>query len=544
MASTLYLPDPPALWSFQSVRLDMMMLLFGASVTIGWIRGSIGVVILCVVKRFNNQVGSYENDTKAFTEVIRQQHFHSKDPHAWLSPTMQSLLHSSYYFGGLLGLITAAPLIRKFRSKRVLTFGLLLNSFGSVLTTLVAATLPYLTILLLRALMGFGSGFLMPCSISLINKWFPASEKNTAVLTIFIGSLLGISGSMLVTPLMDNLTVVHLPGWMLALTSYGIMGTVLTIVWEKRAAYKPRHSSYVTATELDYIRGKRLNRRIFSRNDLRTPLKKILLLPSVIAILLNGFTLSFVNSAATAYLPIFTRRYARMDSVWNGITSSLPFLIQALAIVAAYSAVNIVQLCEISTTAVVKGCSVLGTSIASSCIIALLGIQPSRIFLTTALLCIGMGFLSATIVGSVISIRAVAPQYSHLVLTYFDGFAQFAGVLAPIVTQMLSISEKSMPSRALLCILAVLLVTGLYFAIFGQGRREIINELFARRLLEDSTSRGEHRVQSSSGAPTSIAPPEIREVDAVFIEGEASIPLRYDDLSVDFLEDLTSDEEY
>ncbi|VDN25273.1 unnamed protein product [Cylicostephanus goldi] len=76
--STLYLPDPPALWSFQSVRLDMMMLLFGASMTIGWIRGSISAVIVRVVMRFNNQAGFHANDTKAFIEVMRQQNFYSK----------------------------------------------------------------------------------------------------------------------------------------------------------------------------------------------------------------------------------------------------------------------------------------------------------------------------------------------------------------------------------------------------------------------------------------------------------------------------------
>lgn len=63
--------------------------------------------------------------------------------------------------------------------------------------------------------------------------------------------------------------------WCQMKKSSGVAGLSFVILWEMRAANKPRHSSYVTATELDYIRGKRLKRGMLSDGDTRTPYKKV-----------------------------------------------------------------------------------------------------------------------------------------------------------------------------------------------------------------------------------------------------------------------------
>ncbi|RCN50350.1 hypothetical protein ANCCAN_03573 [Ancylostoma caninum] len=213
-------PPPPALWSIHSARFHMMMLLGGVTMVSGWIRGSMSMLIVCMVMRVEDLYGI-----------------------SW-SPAQQSFVHASYFFGAFLGVFPSHSLIKRFRPKRVLTFGLLLNSVGSLLTPLIAITMPYWSTVILRGLMGFGNG-----------------------------NHIGIACSMLFTSVIGRIDA--LGGWTIAAKLYGLAGLAFVVLWERRAANKPRHSSYVTATELDYIRGKRLKRGMLSNDDTHTPYKKV-----------------------------------------------------------------------------------------------------------------------------------------------------------------------------------------------------------------------------------------------------------------------------
>ncbi|VDO39021.1 unnamed protein product, partial [Heligmosomoides polygyrus] len=80
-------------------------------------------------------------------------------------------------------------------------------------------------------------------------------------------------------------------------------------------AYKPRHSSYVTASELDHIRGKRPKGSDDIRAVKHTPLKQILLSPCVIAICISSYTQSFIVTGLLAFLPLFNYLALNMDLV-------------------------------------------------------------------------------------------------------------------------------------------------------------------------------------------------------------------------------------
>ncbi|KAK6727790.1 hypothetical protein RB195_005459 [Necator americanus] len=188
-ASTYQLPPPPALWSLQSARFHQMMLLGWMTMTIGCLRGSISMVIVCMITRAESAVLAVNEST---TEAPWHRFFHrnhNTDLYAIsLSVPEQSTIHSTYYFATLIGLFLSHFLIGRFHAKRILTFGLLLNSTGSILMPFLLIALPnWLTIVIVRALMGFGNGFVTPCSVYIVAKWFPSHEKITAITALFIG---------------------------------------------------------------------------------------------------------------------------------------------------------------------------------------------------------------------------------------------------------------------------------------------------------------------------------------------------------------------
>ncbi|EPB73532.1 transporter, major facilitator family protein [Ancylostoma ceylanicum] len=472
-----------ALWSLQSARFHMMMLLGGVTMVSGWIRGSMSMVIVCMIMRY--------------------------------------------------------------RPKRVLTFGLLLNSVGSILTPLIAITMPYWTTAILRGIMGFGNGFMIPCSVSIVRKWFPKHEENTAIATLFIGNHMGIACSMFFTSVIGRIDAFG--GWTIAAKLYGLVGLSFVVLWERRAANKPRHSSYVTATELDYIRGKRLKRGMLNSGDIHTPYKKVILLsPCIIAVCSNAYTYSFIVSTVMAYLPIYNYVVMREYLLQNGIASSLPFLCQAVSTTGLYCLSLFLKQRFVSSTPIIKTFSVIATCGVSACILALIISGSVRAHTLTLIQCITLGSLSATQIACITSVGAVAPQFTFFVLSYIEMYAHLAGTVSPVIAGILSNNGALEQRNVLLGLLALLLSTGFIFLLLAHGRREIVVDRFSRHFLSRrrrTPTEMEHReeaVHRPIQSEWSIEDPTV----VVYGEGEATISLRHEDLPSDSYEDLTSDDEY
>ncbi|KAL6728975.1 hypothetical protein Aduo_000073 [Ancylostoma duodenale] len=536
-------PPPPALWSLHSARFHMMMLLGGVTMVSGWIRGSMSMLIVCMIMRA--EASELILNTTTEEDFTWHRIFRNNDLYgiSW-SPAQQSFIHASYFFGAFLGVFPSHYLIKRFRPKRVLTFGLLLNSVGSILTPLTAITMPYWSTAILRGLMGFGNGFAIPCSISIVRKWFPRHEESTAVTTLFIGNHIGIACSMLFTSVIGRIDA--LGGWTIAAKLCGLAGLSFVVLWETRAANKPRHSSYVTATELDYIRGKRLKRGMLSNDDTHTPYKKILLSPCIIAICSNVYTYSFIVSSIVVYLPIYNHVVIHENLLQNGVSSAVPFLFQAVSTAALHYISLILERRDVSTTTKIKAFSSIATCGVSVCILALIISGSNRATLLTLIQCITLSLLPASQIACLTSIEAVAPQFIFFALSYTEMYAHLAGSVSPLLAGILSNNGALKQRNVLLGLLALLLSTGSIFLLLAHGRREIVVARFSRHSLArrrrdpSGTERHEEALRRPPQSEWPIEDPAV----VVYGEGEATISLRHEDLPSDSYEDLTSDDEY
>ncbi|KIH57229.1 hypothetical protein ANCDUO_12581 [Ancylostoma duodenale] len=349
----------------------------------------------------------------------------------------------------------------------------------------------------------------------------------------------------------------------------GLAGLSFVVLWERRAASKPRHSSYVTATELDYIRGKRLKRGMLSNDDTHTPYKKvvghhsgrilkgphklkkkqecchklisackirnhllytvsddslwnrihevnILLSPCIIAICSNVYTYSFIVSSIVVYLPIYNHVVMHENLLQNGVSSAVPFLFQAVSTAALHYISLILERRDVSTTTKIKAFSSIATCGVSVCILALIISGSNRATLLTLIQCITLSLLPASQIACITSIEAVAPQ----------------GALKQ--------------RNVLLGLLALLLSTGSIFLLLAHGRREIVVARFSRHSLSrrrrdpSGTERHEEALRRPPQSEWPIEDPAV----VVYGEGEATISLRHEDLPSDSYEDLTSDDEY
>lgn len=241
--------------------------------------------------------------------------------------------------------------------KNLLSFALILNIIGSILTPFLAFYFKtYILISAVRLIMGFGygmhlwclrtysspSGFMIPAGSVLISKWFPISEKSTAMAIFTTGNQIGIAVSMFLTAKMCQ--VPFFEGWPLVFIVYGsrvckcappnhlvsgLIGLIFLIIWHVRVADKPRESKYITATELTYIKGGKPRRSRAETLVRPTPYKRvsrkcalpcwhflnfqIILNGCVCAICVCSFAQSYVLVALVTYLPKYNQIAMKMN---------------------------------------------------------------------------------------------------------------------------------------------------------------------------------------------------------------------------------------
>ncbi|KAK5972828.1 hypothetical protein GCK32_014499, partial [Trichostrongylus colubriformis] len=285
-----------------------MIMLGCITMILGMIRGSISMVIVCMTAIAETSSQSHDPNTSGAPTIRRIPHNTSLTQPPW-SINQQALVHAGFYFGSLLVVFPSHHLIKRYRAKRILTCSLIFCGVGSMVTPLAALSHSYWLVAVVRVITGLGNGLCVPCGFAIVTKWFPGAERNTAFLVFALGDHIGIFCSMVFTAIFCRS---KFGGWPIASELYGIFALVLLVVWELRAAYKPRYSSYVTASELEHIRGKRIRRSHFHVST-PLPLKQLLLSPCVIAICLCCFVHSFIICGLIAYLPLFNHLALHID---------------------------------------------------------------------------------------------------------------------------------------------------------------------------------------------------------------------------------------
>ncbi|CAI2315657.1 unnamed protein product [Caenorhabditis sp. 36 PRJEB53466] len=452
------MPAPiPPLWTLSSVRFQTALLISAACVVFGLMRTCFGMAMVDIVRSSNSSA----------------QH---TDLHMDWSGEEQARIHTSFYIGAFFAVFPSEFLAKKMGPKNLLSFALLLNIVGSILTPFLAIHLKtYILIAAVRLVMGFGYGFVIPAGSVLISKWFPISEKSTAMAIFTTGNQIGIAFSMFLTAKLCQLNVFE--GWPLVFVAYGLIGALFLIVWHVRLADKPRESKYITATELTYIKGGK-QRRCRAETVVRpTPYRKIILNGCVCAICACSFAQSFVLVALVTYLPKYNQIALKMNLTHNGIWSSLPFIIQMITKLLFAVIADKVKQAKVNVTTVTKASNAIASFVSALFIVlaALAPFQSAELVQLSIIL--SMAAFSAYVPGYNTSIVTVAPQFTAFISSYGQLYAQIASTLAPILIGRITSHDTVQEWKlAFYSLAGVLAVTGLVFQVFGHGRTEAWGE--------------------------------------------------------------------
>ncbi|KAK0413147.1 hypothetical protein QR680_006624 [Steinernema hermaphroditum] len=434
---------PVPLWSLRSVRFRIAVLIALAMTIQAMLRNNLNMALVCMVRMLSD----YQVD--------------------W-TMSQQGSIHSSYYFGSLLSVFVTSRLCDRFGAKHLITFGVVVNVLGSLLTPVVAVFFPrYEIVCIVRFLMGFAQGFLIPCGSLIVAKWFTLHEKSTAMAIFTTGNQVGLAMAMFFTAKLCQLPL--LGGWPMAFVLSATVGAAFLFLWIPFAADRPRDSRFITAAELDHINGQTVKHRAMSVS-ISTPYKKMFLCPVVLAICLCSFCQSFVIVSLATYLPIYNQSALKLDIATNGIWASIPFLVQMLTKFLFAFVADHLKKRHVSINLVTKACNSLASFGCCVCILWISFLGGDDYLLVMTLLCVSMGLFSGYVPGYNTSIVSVAPIFTAHISAYAQLYAQTASSLAPFVIGLMtgdgSIEEWA---KVFYMLAGVLVATGAFFQFFGSG---------------------------------------------------------------------------
>lgn len=140
-----------------------------------------------------------------------------------LSMSEGSFLTTSITIAKIVGALGAGLLVSKFGFKRAFGVGAFLIS----LSVLSGLTNSYLSLLLLRFVMGLGSAICLVCLVPIVQQLFELRLHSTMNGINAVSNIIGTIVALLISPLL--LEIFH--GWRAVLTFYGAISLIIAILW-------------------------------------------------------------------------------------------------------------------------------------------------------------------------------------------------------------------------------------------------------------------------------------------------------------------------
>jgi MFS family permease len=306
---------------------------------------------------------------------------------------------SGFFFGYTLLMVPVGLLVQRYGPKPILAACMAWWSTSTLLTPL-AQSLPFLTTI--RVLLGMGESGTASCINATLVRWFPPVEYSRATALCWSA---GYAGPVLAVPAASYL--LHLFGWRSIFWAFGIVG-FLWLIWWRRVEQGPQIQTQAAES---------------------APWPKILRSRSIWALFSLHFSANWFLYFMVSWLPTYLTNERHLSLPAMAAGSSLSFLCAWIG--ANFSA----QVLDRSGTGVHRTRAskllLLPYSLSALCLLATASVTATP--MAVALLCASMALLgSITPVFSSGSLD-LTPRHAGVVASAQNAFANFAGILAPVI---------------------------------------------------------------------------------------------------------------
>lgn len=329
----------------------------------------------------------------------------------------QGLGLSSFFIGYIATQIIGGRLADRHGGKVILGIGVLVWSVATLLTPPAAAA-GFAMLIMARILMGVGEGVAFPAAYSLYGRWMPKEEKARAIGLTYAAIPLGSVMALLLTP-----WIILQYGWEWAFYSFGLLGVIWLVFWNRMVTSTPAEHPKIAAQELELI-----GRSATLAADEASPSWRALLSSSAVwAIVVAHFCANWGTYVLLAWLPTYVNRGLGVDFAAIGLLSAIPYAVAFIAFSTTGSIADRLIQSGWQPTRVRKVMQSIGFG--GPCLMLLLVGYVETAPMAILLMSLGNLFLAFSAGGYAVNHLDVAPRYAGTLM----GMSNTAGTIPGIV---------------------------------------------------------------------------------------------------------------
>src|SRR6202521_2409601 len=303
-----------------------------------------------------------------------------------LSPSQLGVVFSSFFFGYSIFAFVGGQLADKYGPRRVFSWAM---GTWSILCGLTAAVTGFGTLLIARALFGFGEGPMNSTTNRTITNWRPRHETASTVGFTFSGQTVG---SAIAGPVVGLIAIAY--GWRTSFVIIAALGLVWVVAWRILATDKPAENARVGAAERDMVEASRGAAHPAEAGDETTPLRSYLFRPSTLALGVGLFAVNYTLFVFISWMPSYFTNALHLDMKHMSILSAVPWACGGIGyfggglLAGAYfkRVSNKLMARKVSATVplALSGLALLGVSMVSSVTPAVILVACAVMFLTAS----------------------------------------------------------------------------------------------------------------------------------------------------------------
>lgn len=233
---------------------------------------------------------------------------------------------SAFLIGYATFQVPGGMLVRRFGSRRVLTWGVIWWGVFTALTAAAPAGAPaaLLMLILIRIALGAGEAVMFPAANQFEERWIPIHERGRSNGIIFGGVGLG---SALAPPIITAIILRY--GWHVSFWFCAVLGVGAGLVWYAAARNTPEEHPWVSSRELEHIvsgrgdvSGDTAKRPVQKK---KTPWGRILKSRNILAVTGSYFTYGYVSWIFFSWFYIYLAQVRGLSLKTSAVYSMAPF---------------------------------------------------------------------------------------------------------------------------------------------------------------------------------------------------------------------------
>ena len=380
------------------------------------------------------------------------------------SEAQTGIIFSIFYIGYVLTMILGGILADKYGGKTVLGVGVLLWSIFTMLTPFFAYN-GFLALLFIRVLIGLGEGITFPSWHSLYARWIPFNERTRSIAITNSGMSVGTIFGYVAAAL-----IIASYSWEWVFYSFGILGLVWFIFWNKNFTSDPRDHKHISSEELELIKSE----APADSKASKLPLRKLLTNLPFIAITVATFCNNWALFTFISYLPKYVNSPMstgglgiELDSAIFIIMILIPTIISVLALICGgYLADSLIKK-GFQVLRVRKTVNTIGFLGGATCL-SMIPFQDSHVAIII-LLCFTNAFSGIAVGGFGVNHADLGPKYTGSLVGLAGGIGMIAAIISPFVAGLILELTGSWFLIFYICT-GVLIFGGLFYLVFAETK--------------------------------------------------------------------------